>query len=98
MRTAMKSSPRSPELEKARAQQQRPNAAKKKLINLKKKKKWSLRIIIGPALSSEPSGIHAHMYNTFPSLFRIGKLLHALLESLTLSKLSPVFRSNLLIF
>ena len=29
----MKSSPRSPQLEKARAQQQRPNAAKNKLIN-----------------------------------------------------------------
>ena len=28
-RTAMKSSPRSPQLEKARAQQRRPNAAKK---------------------------------------------------------------------
>ena len=30
LRTAMKSSPRSPQLEKAHAQQQRPNAAKKK--------------------------------------------------------------------
>ena len=29
-RTAMKSSPLSPQLEKARVQQQRPNAAKKK--------------------------------------------------------------------
>ena len=34
-RTAMKSSPRSPQLEKARTQQQTPNAAKNKLINLK---------------------------------------------------------------
>ena len=31
MRTAPKSSPRSPQLEKARAQQQRPNAAKNKV-------------------------------------------------------------------
>ena len=31
--TAMKSSPRSPQLKKARAQQRRPNAAKNKLIN-----------------------------------------------------------------
>ena len=30
LRTAMKSSPRSPQLEKARAQQRRPNAEKKK--------------------------------------------------------------------
>ena len=30
VRTATKSSPRSPQLEKARAQQQRPNAAKNK--------------------------------------------------------------------
>ena len=37
LRTAMKSSPRSPQLEKAHAQQQRPNAAKDKLINYKKK-------------------------------------------------------------
>ena len=35
-RTTTKSSPRSPQLEKDRAQQQRPNAAKNKLINLKK--------------------------------------------------------------
>ena len=44
-RTAMKSSPRSPQLEKARAQQRRPNAAQKnnnKINKLKKKKKeWS---------------------------------------------------------
>ena len=40
LRTAGKSSPRSPQLEKARAQQQRPNAAKNKLkkINLWKEK------------------------------------------------------------
>ena len=31
--TAMKSSPHSPQLEKARAQQRRPNTAKNKLIN-----------------------------------------------------------------
>ena len=37
--TAMKSSPRLPQLEKARAQQQRPNAAKNKRIKKKKKKK-----------------------------------------------------------
>ena len=35
-RTAMKSSPRSTQLEKAHAQQWRPNAAKNKQINLKK--------------------------------------------------------------
>ena len=42
LRTATKSSPRSPQLEKARAQQQRPDAAKInkliKLINLKNNK------------------------------------------------------------
>ena len=32
----MKSSPRSPQLEKARMQQRRPNAAKNKLTNLNK--------------------------------------------------------------
>ena len=32
----MKSGPRSPQLEKALAQKQRPNTAKNKLINLKK--------------------------------------------------------------
>ena len=37
--TAMKSGPRSPQLEKALAQKQRPNTAKNKLINLKKKNK-----------------------------------------------------------
>ena len=37
--TAMKSSPHSPQLEKARAQQRRPNAAKHKEINKLKKKK-----------------------------------------------------------
>ena len=39
-RTAMKSSPRSPQLEKARVQQRRPNAAKKIKFfkNLKNKK------------------------------------------------------------
>ena len=36
-RTTTKSSPRSPQLEKARVQQQRPNAAKNKLINFLKK-------------------------------------------------------------
>ena len=36
-RTAMKSGPRSPQLEKACAQKLRPNTAKNKLINLKKK-------------------------------------------------------------
>ena len=35
-RTATKSSPRSPQLEKAHTQQGRPNAAKNKLINFKK--------------------------------------------------------------
>ena len=34
----MKSSPRSPQLEKARVQQQRPNTAKDKLIKKEKKK------------------------------------------------------------
>ena len=33
LRTATKSSPRSPQLEKAHARQQRPNTAKNKLIN-----------------------------------------------------------------
>ena len=37
-RTTAKSSPRSPQLEKAHAQQQRPNAAKNKLINYFKNK------------------------------------------------------------
>ena len=37
LRTATKSSPRSPQLEKAGSQQQRPNAAKNKLINFKKR-------------------------------------------------------------
>ena len=39
-RTAMENSPHSPQLEKARAQQRRPNAAKNKQINkfIKKKK------------------------------------------------------------
>ena len=35
--TVMKSSPRSPQLEKAHAQQQRPNAAKNLKIKFKKK-------------------------------------------------------------
>ena len=42
LRSATKSSPRSPQLEKARAQQRRPNVAKNlknKYINLLKKKK-----------------------------------------------------------
>ena len=41
LRTAAKSSPRPPQLEKARAQQRRPNTAKNKIenkINLLKKK------------------------------------------------------------
>ena len=37
MHTAMRSSPRLPQLEKARTQQQRPNAAKNKNINKKQK-------------------------------------------------------------
>ena len=37
-RTAMKSGPRSPQLEKAFAQKRRPNTAKNKLINQLKKK------------------------------------------------------------
>ena len=37
--TAMKRSPYSPQLEKARTQQQRPRAAKNKSVNLKKKGK-----------------------------------------------------------
>ena len=43
-RTAVKSSPRSLQLEKARAQQQRPNAAKNKINKFikKKKSKWIL--------------------------------------------------------
>ena len=38
-RTTMKSGPRLPQLEKALAQKRRPNTAKNKLINLKKKRK-----------------------------------------------------------
>ena len=38
-RTAMKSGPRLPQLEKALAQKRRPNTAKNKLINQLKKKK-----------------------------------------------------------
>ena len=38
LRTATKSSPCSPQLEKAHTQQQRPNAAKKIKIKLKKQK------------------------------------------------------------
>ena len=37
LRTATKSSPHLPQLEKARVQQRRPNAAKNKLINFLKK-------------------------------------------------------------
>ena len=40
-RTATKSSPHSLQLEKAHAQQQRPDAAKNKYINFKKKYKYS---------------------------------------------------------
>ena len=36
---------------------------------------WNLRIIIEAAVSSEPSGAYAHMYNTLPSLFKIGRYL-----------------------
>jgi len=36
---------------------------------------WSLRIIIEAAVSSEPSGVYARMYNTLPSLSKIGKYL-----------------------
>ena len=44
-RTAMKSGPRSPQLEKALAQKRRPNTAKNKWINkLKKKKKVTGRV------------------------------------------------------
>ena len=42
-RTVTKSSPCSPQLEKARMQQRRPNAAKNKKINLFKKKKEEVR-------------------------------------------------------
>ena len=38
-RTAPKSSPRSPQLEKARVQQQRPNAAKNKINKFKKRER-----------------------------------------------------------
>ena len=41
-RTAMKSGPHLPQLEKALAQKRRPNTAKNKLINLKKKRKKKL--------------------------------------------------------
>ena len=36
---------------------------------------WSLRTIKEAAVSSEPSGVYAYMYNTLPSLFKIGKYL-----------------------
>ena len=41
LRTAKKSSPRSPQLEKTHAQQQRPNTAKKKKKDKLKKKIWA---------------------------------------------------------
>ena len=41
-RTTVKSSPRSPQLEKARTQQQRPNAAKKTKKKLNNKKTYNL--------------------------------------------------------
>ena len=44
--TAMKSSPRLPQLEKARAQQRRSNAAKKKINKFIKKKKKSLPMAV----------------------------------------------------
>lgn len=40
---------------------------------------WSLRTVVGLAVSSEPSGAYVHMYNTFFSLFKMGKLLEFLL-------------------
>ena len=43
-RTAMKSGPRLPQLEKALAQKRRPNTVKNKLINLKKKTEVSVRM------------------------------------------------------
>ena len=46
-RTATKSNPGSPQLEKARVQQQRPNTAKNKINKIKKKKKkmWISQIL-----------------------------------------------------
>ena len=46
LHTTMQSSSRSPQLEKARAQQRTPRAAKNKLINLKKKDMGSKYILI----------------------------------------------------
>ena len=63
LRTATKSSPRSPQPDKARTQQQRPNAAKNKnkLNKLKKKKrKWAegLRGDIGEAAFQGTDRLH----------------------------------------
>ena len=51
-RTATKSSPRSPQLEKAHAQQRRPDAAKNKYVK-KKKKKGKCSLELHPQLASQ---------------------------------------------
>ena len=75
-RTATKSSPRSPQLQKARAQQRRLNTAKNKFK--KEKKNFSNIHITGEfygCLSSPGLPHHGHKYNlktslpTFPRLF-----------------------------
>lgn len=40
--------------------------------------RWSPRILI-PVMSSEPSRVDVYMYNPFSSIFKIGKLLDAVL-------------------
>ena len=60
--TATKSSPRSPQLEKVHAQQQRPNATKNKINLFKKKKKMGL-IKVFVAMSYK-----------LPLLFLVGKV------------------------
>ena len=54
-RTAMKSGPRSPQLEKALTQKRRPNTAKYKIINKKKLKKSLLYSNHCLEVHSEPS-------------------------------------------
>lgn len=41
--------------------------------------RWSVRSLTGPAMSSEPSRVDVRMYKTFSSIFKIEKLLDALL-------------------
>ena len=65
-----KSSPRSPQVEKARAQQRRPNAAKNKYIKKKKKIHWFHNFLVSmyPSESGEPQEISGMLINTFKTL------------------------------